>query len=162
MQSTEKSTDFQQAQQDFTKFMDRRIKGEPMDDFLVKRAQKLADSWWKGKNVWLGTSGVRVVGCVLSFGLGTVNVEKWLTQFILDKNGIHQLVPSAIALGYVQGWQLYLADYEGRPHLIARQNHEVQRWSAQEINIPPQNSPLFVALERAKALGYLSTLKGTK
>lgn len=162
MQSTEQVVDFQQAQQDFTKFLERKIKGELIDDSLIKRAQKLADSWWKGKNVWLGTSGARITGCVLSFGLGTVSAEKWLTQFIIDKNGIHQLVPSAVALGYVQGWQLYLADYEGRPHLIARQNHEVQRWSAQEINIPPQNSPLFVALERAKALGYLYILRGAK
>lgn len=163
MQSTEQSIDFQKAQVEFTKFLEGKIWGEVLNDSLVKRAQKLTDAWWKGKNVWLGTSGIRVVGCVLSFGLGTVSVERWLTQFIIDKSGIHQMVPSAVALGYVQGWQLYLADYEGRPHLIARQGHEVQRWSAQETNIPFQSSPLFVALERAKALGYLSTLKeGTK
>lgn len=155
------STDFQEAQQSFTKYLERRILGEPMNESLVKRVQKLADKWWKDKNVWLGTSGVRVTGCVLAFGLGTVNVEKWLTQFIIDKNSVHRLVPSAVALGYVKGWQLYIADYEGRPHLIARSENEVQRWSAQAINIPPQNSPLFVALERAKALGYLPTLKGT-
>ena len=154
------STDFQEAQLKFTKYLERRILGEPVDDFLVKRAQKLADSWWSGKNVWLGTSGVQVTGCVLVFGLGTVNVEKWLTKFIIDKHDIHQMVPSAIALGYVNGWQLYIADYVGRPHLVARKDHEVQRWSAQEINIPPKGTPLFMALERAKALGYLSTLKG--
>jgi len=155
------STDFQQAQLTFTKFLERRLLGEPVNDLLVTRAQKLADNWWKGKNVWLGTSGLRIKGCVLAFGLGTVNVEKWLTEFILDKHDVHQLVPSAIALGYLQGWQLYLADYEGFPHLVARQGHQVQRWSAREM-IPAQGNPLFMALERAKALGYLPILKGTR
>jgi hypothetical protein len=160
MQSTESYTDFQHARLVFTQYLERRIKGEFLNDSLVKRAQKLADNWWRGRSVWLGTSGVRVTGCILAFGLGTVGVERWLTRFIVDTHEIHKLVPSAVALGYIQGWQLYMADYEERPHLIARQGHEVQRWSAQEINIPPQGSPLFVALERAKALGYLSTLKG--
>lgn len=153
------SIDFQEAQASFTKYLERRLLGEPLDDLLVKRTQKMADKWWSSKNVWLGTSGVRVTGCVLSFGLGTIGVERWLTQFIMDKHSIHQLVPSAVALGYVNSWQLYIADYEGCPHLIARQNQQVQRWSAKAVNIPPQGSPLFIALERAKALGYLPTLK---
>lgn len=157
-----RTIDFQQAQQSFTKFLESRIMGEVLDDVLVKRTQKLTDKWWSDRTVLMGTSGIQITGCVLTFGLGTVNVEKWTTRFWIDRHDIHKLVPSAVALGYVNGWQLYISDYEGRPHLVARTATQVQRWSSQEINIPHQGTPLFLALERAKALGYLPTLKEAK
>lgn len=155
--------DFQHAQHSFTKYLERRILGQLINGKLIAKTQRLADEWFEGKTVLLGSCGLQITGCKLSFGLGKVNVERWLTRFIVDRNRVHDLVPNAIALGYLGEYQLYLADYENVPHLIARTSGgRAERWSARRSYIPSKGTALFSALERAKALGYLSTLQGFK
>lgn len=137
--------------------------GEKQGLSLERRAQKLADNWWANKSlppVTISTSGIRIVGCKLGFGLGTINVQTWQTRFILDVHDVHRLSPDAIALGYANEFQLFIAKIEDVPHLVARKGIQIVRWKSADNLIPEASSPLRVALDRAKALGYLDYLKG--
>ncbi len=155
--------EFTEAEPQLNAFLNKKLMGEKMGPALCKRAQKLVDKWFteQRKIIIMGSSGIRITGCVLAFEIGVIKVDHWLTRFIDDPFEIHRVSPGAIALGVLHGNQLYIADYEGVPHLCARDTpRTVRRWSATETMTPPMGTPLFMALERAKALGYLNHLKG--
>lgn len=155
--------DFEVCQIELSKFLQKKLLGEPMNESLCKRAQRLVDKWFKDlkKPVIINRADLHITGCTLAFTLGSIKVSRWHTQFIRDQFNLRKTVPSAIALGYVNNNQLYIADVEDVPTLCARDTpFNVERWSVSYGLTPSANSELFVALERAKALGYLDHLKG--
>lgn len=157
--------EFSSAQNRLSMFLTHKLKGEYMNEKLCLRAQRLTDKWFEALKhpVMIPESDLQIVGCILNFGLGRIEVEKWRTKFARDHFGLEYLVPDAIALGYVNGYQLYIADVDQVPNLCARNTAaNVERWNHTLKLTPPANSVLFVALERAKALGYLNHLKGLK
>jgi hypothetical protein len=158
-----KTQDFLEAQVALTEFLNRKLLGEKQDGKLEFRAKRLVKSWWENPNrptVVVGTCGLKIVGCELEFGIGTIKVKKWMTRFIEDKHSVHVLSPNAVALGYANGFQLFITAVNKAPNLVARNGTNIMFWKAADELIPPTNSPLFVALERAKTLGYLDYLKG--
>ncbi len=162
MSSGTKNTfqDFQNAQAELSNFLLGKLQGDILNESTLKRAQRLANKWWQShKPVVIGET-LQIIGCQLGFGFDTIRAEKWLTRFVIDRFEVSKLVRGSIALGYVNGFQLYLADVGGVWTLCARSDHQVLRWSAKELMTPPTSSPLFVALERTKALGYLNLLRG--
>lgn len=157
--------DFDEAQRKLNAYLSKKLMGATMNQALTKRAQKLVDKWWSEllAPVVVGTSGLQVTGCILGFQIGKIMVAQWRTKFVRDQFDLAHTVPSHIALGYASDHQLYIADVDGFPHLCARDTAvNVVRWSTKIDLIPPPTSVLFVALERAKALGYLEYLKGRK
>lgn len=159
-----KSIEFLAAKRQLEAYLDKHLRGEKQNGALERRAQRLADKWWINQKlvVIMGTSGIRVTGCRLGFDIGTVKVKSWRTAFTHDDNNVRIFSPSAIALGYCNGFQLYLIVLSNQPTLIARSREITRRWSTAEQFVPPPESPLFVALERAKALGYLPHLQGVE
>ena len=154
------SIDFQEAQKQLRAFLHAKLHGETQDGKLEARAQRLADMWWtRTPPVIMGTSGIRVVGCVLGFDIGKVQVAKWKTAFTLDKHNVAIFNPRHVALGYSNGFQLYMAVRDTEWVLVARSELLTKQWKASDNLIPPTNSPLYMALERAKALGYINQLK---
>lgn len=156
-------TDFRDAQLELSTYLARKLVGETMNEALTKRAQKLADKWFRERKTPVVIQGADLIvtGCTLAFTLGAIKVSQWQTQFMRDQFMLCRTVPKHIALGYVNGCQLYIAEVDGVPHLCARDTPtNVDRWSVRHVLTPPTNSELFVALERAKALGYLDYLKG--
>lgn len=114
--------DFKDAQIQLGRYLHSKLTGEKMTEFLCKRAQKLANKWFADLKhpVLIPQSEIRIIGCTLAFNLGAVQVSKWHTKFNRDQFEIHKTVPSAIALGYANKVQLYIADVENVPHLCAR------------------------------------------
>lgn len=158
-----KTIDFQEAQQQLSDILNKKLMGEKQGASLERRAQKLIDTWWARKNrpqVLVGSSGLQVVGCTLGFGLGTIKVQQWHTRFVTDQHDVHRLSSQAIALGYSGGFQLFIAKVMSVPNLVARKGMQTQNWRVSDAMIPPANSPLRVALDRATSLGYLEYLKG--
>lgn len=157
------SIDFIEAQQQLNAFLVQKISGEIQNGALERRATRLVKAWWASPGrpqVLLGRSGLKVVGCELAFDIGAIKVGKWLTRFTEDKHNVHRLAPEAIALGYVNGYQLFISKVNGIPNLVARAGAHIMFWKVEDNLVPPQTSPLFMALERAKTLGYLSYLRG--
>lgn len=155
--------EFPVAQFRLSQYLNKKLLGEKHDASLEKRAQRLVDNWFKHPNnpaVVIDRSGVYVVGCVLGFELGSIKISRWLTNFVRDAHQVHRLHKDAVALGYVNGYQLFIAGIKGVHNLVARKDQEVLYWKASDDLIPPATSPLFVALERAKTLGYIDILKG--
>jgi hypothetical protein len=155
--------DFTEAEPRLNAFLSKKLTGERMNEYLCKRAQKLVDKWFREQPqiIVLGTSGIRIVGCVLGFEIGSIKVERWLTSFVHDTYEIMKVVPNAIALGSEREVQSYIAEFEGFPHLCVRTSpFDVKRWSVRDVVIPAQGTALFMALERARALGYINHLKG--
>lgn len=161
------SIDFPQAQTLLSDLLNKKLMGEAQGASMERRAQKLIDNWFARKGrpfVLVGNCGVQIVGAVLAFDIGTIKIKHWRTRFLNDVHDVHRLSPDAIALGYANEFQLFIADARGVPNIVARKGAEVLFWSAAggEIMIPPSTSPLRPALDRAKALGYLDHLKGIK
>jgi len=157
--------DFLEAQKQLTAHLNKKLLGEKQGLSLERRAQRLAKQWWDRPHrptVLVGTCGIKVVGCTLAFDIGTIKVKHWVTRFTEDKHSIHHLAPNAVALGYTNGFQLFISEVNTVPTLVARAGAQVLFWKSADEIIPPTNSPLFVALERAKTLGYLDYLKGQK
>ncbi len=155
--------DFQEAQQQLSDILNKKLMGEKQGASLERRAQKLIDNWWARKNrpqVLVGTSGLQIVGCTLGFGLGTIKVQTWQTRFVTDVHDVHRLVPSAIALGYANSFQLFLAKIDGTPSVVARNGAQSMTWSPKNGLVPAVGHPLRAALDRAKSLGYIDYLKG--
>lgn len=173
------SIDFREAQKQLGEYLHSKLHGETQNGALEKRAQRLADMWWsRAPSVIMGTSGIRVTGCVLGFDIGKVQVARWKTAFTVDKHNVMTFNPLAVALGYSNGFQLYLTFLDPKPKsfgfsdgqlrttitgkgwiLVARSELLTRQWKASDELVPPPSSPLFIALERAKALGYLNLLK---
>lgn len=157
-----RSIDFQEAQQKLTYHLNKKLLGERHDERMETRANRLVDLWFKNANrpkILLGSAGIEVTGCTLVFAPGSVRIKSWATRFIIDRHNVHVLSPRAVALGYVNDYQLFLTTTD-EPKLIARRGHEVLSWTSGDGLIPPQTSPLFIALERAKTLGYLYLMRG--
>lgn len=155
--------DFQEAQQQLSDILNKKLMGEAQGASLERRAQKLIDNWWARRTrpqVLVGNSGLQIVGCTLGFGLGTIKVKTWATRFVTDLHDVHRLSPSAIALGYSGGFQLFIAEVQNEPRLVARKGMQTIDWRASNTLIPPANTPLRTALDRASSLGYLDYLKG--
>lgn len=154
------SIEFQVAQKQLGEYLHKKLHGEIQNGFLEARAQRLANMWWtRSPPVVMGTSGIRVVGCELAFDVGAVKVARWKTQFVEDRHRVMVTAPDAVPLGYANGFQLYLVHIDATWSLVARSQLITNQWRASEGFTPPSSSPLFIALERAKALGYLSYLK---
>jgi|SRR6478736_6484464 len=157
--------EFESAQQRLQAYLNSKLLNEKMNEQLCKRAQRLADKWWSELKypVVIPRADLQITGCELGFKLGQIYVARWHPQFVRDQFELKKVVPDHIALGYVNRNQLYIAEVEGVPHLCARSTpFDVERWSVSNVMTPPLNTPLFFALERAKALGYLDHLKGIK
>lgn len=127
-----------------------------VDDIFQKRAAR-------GKLVVLEASGLQISGCKLNFNIGAIGVKSWITKFYPhDLHAVAATVPGAVPLGYVNGYQLYIhVGFQPHPCLVARygMSHAFVTWSPRVQGIPPGDSVLFVALERAKQLGYLHLLQ---
>jgi len=155
------SIDFQEAQQRLNAFLTKKLAGEKQNGALERRAQRLVDKWWQSQKlpVIMGTSNLQVVGCTLGFDIGEIKVTRWHTKFVNDTNNVSQRNPSAVALGNCNGFQLFLVPNLEYPTLVALSPLMTHKWSVEQKFIPPKESPLFMALERAKHLGYLSMLR---
>lgn len=160
--------DFPTAQAELGRFLSSRLLGQVQGAMLERRAQHLTDQWWQvlanqRREIIMGTSGIRIVGCTVGFDIGVVKIKKWKTEFMYDTHNIEKFVPSSIALGYFNGFQLYISlkNPTPQPVLVARSENHTMRWSILDGELPELGTALFMALERAKSLGYLDLLKGT-
>jgi hypothetical protein len=160
--------DFLTAQAELGRFLSSRLLGQVQGALLEKRAQRLADQWWEvlanqRREVIMGTSGIRIIGCTVAFDIGIVKIRNWKTEFMYDTFHIEKLVPVSIALGYFNGFQLYISRKNPTPGavLVARSEAHTMRWSILDGASPYAGTPLFMALGRAKSLGYFDLLKGT-
>jgi hypothetical protein len=159
---------FQKVQQELETKLKAALLGHQQDGVLEQAAQQVADKFFKvlkrkGAPVVLDNSGIEITGCVLAFDIGRVMVGSWTTKFYPhDIHAVVDTVPGAIAMGYVNGYQLYLAPQKGLPHtLVARfgMGPAYQTWSPAHAGVPGAANVHFVTLERAKALGYLHLLQ---
>lgn len=154
--------ELQKFQQDLNAFLSKKLVGEIQNGALERRAQRLADKFFKDRTtpVAIGKSGLFIVGCTLAFDIGRIMVSQWHTRFQRDEHAIHLKVPGAIALGWINQNQIYIAKHEGLWTLHARAgDHLVERWNNKQPLIPGTDTVLFVALQRATQLGYLELLK---
>jgi hypothetical protein len=158
------SIEFIVAQAQLEEYLGKHLRNEMQNGALERRAQKLVDRWWAKQTlpVMMGTSGIRVTGCRLGFDIGTIKVKNWRTTFLTDSHKVMVFNKDVVALGYVNGFQLYMTLMNNKQTLVARSQFIVRRWSADEVLVPPMESPLYMALARAKALGYLSHLQGVE
>lgn len=144
------------------------LKGKTQDLALEVLAQKLVDNYFKsnaarGRITEIAGSGIAITGMKVGFDIGKIKVHHWKTMFWpVDRFDVTQTVPGAIALGYVNNKQLYIAPQGALgPTLVIRHGMHAQytTWNPSLIKMtPPRDSEAFVALERAKALGYLDLL----
>ncbi len=145
-------------------FMDKTQNGG-----LEAKAQKAVDEVFKRRKarrkiVVNDAAGIEVVGAVLAFDIGRIGLKHYKTAFwpkdkwhvCLGKNN------SCVPLGYVNNYQLYIQPQEGLPPtLMARfgPGSAYSSWNPNIAGMPPTDSVFFVALERAKALGWLKFLR---
>jgi len=91
---------------------------------------------------------------------------KWLTAFHpADAFSVMQTDPKAIALGYSDGYQLYLLPHvDDSGTLIVRygMGPNYQMWVPDTMGMPQVGSLLFLALERANALGHINAMRGAQ
>lgn len=145
------------------------LMGKLQDGELERQAQTVADEFFKtraarGLQLVLDNSGVEIVGCTLLFDIGRVRGGQWKTKFYpRDIHAVMDTVPGAVPLGYVNGYQLYIAPQKGNlAHtLVARfgMGSKFQSWAPAYAGMPDTSSIHFLALERAKVLGYLHLLQ---
>lgn len=135
------------------------------DGALERKAQKTVDEIFKKhkarrKPVTLEGAGIEIVGCVLAFGIGTIGIGRWLTSFYpVDRYDVLKTDPIAIPLGYVNGAQLYIRPQSATLTIRYGMGYEFNAWSPKLQGTPPTNTIFYVALERARLLGYLSMLQ---
>ncbi len=117
----------------------------------------------RGKHTVLDNSGIEITGCDLAFDIGVVGVRNWTTAFWpTDRFGVSTLEPGSVPLGYVNGYQIYLLPQKGLPAmLVARYSIGTgyATWCPAIAGMPEKDTVFFVALERARVLGYLPLLQ---
>ena len=148
------------------------FQGKKQDKVLESQAQRTIDELFKkrkarNKPVVNDEAGIQITGLKLAFDIGRIGIGHYRTAFwpsdrwlvcVGDGN-------SCVALGYVNGYQLYIQPQEGLPaKLMARHGYgnNYESWCPKLVGMPPTNSVFFVALERAKALGLLKLLQGSE
>lgn len=130
-----------------------------MNDALLKDAQRAVDRLFiarmrQQKFVILDDSGIMLTAVKLHFGLGKINVDHWCTAFYPnDVNHISSRYPSSVALGTVNGVQVFINNNE----LCAEREfgRGLERYSLAEQSPPEATSVLFVAYLRARSLGHI-------
>lgn len=123
------------------------------DFFSRQRARK--------QPVLIDTCGIEITGCELAIQEGRIGVKRWLTAFWPgDVNLVLRFEPGAIALGYVNGHQLYVMPPKSETEpakLVARADMgpKFGTWCPSTQGMPQEDSVFFICLERARTLGYL-------
>lgn len=134
---------------------------------LEADAQDTVDRYFRkcharGQHTVLGDAGLSVTGVRLAFDIGSIGLKQIVTDYWPnDQYGVQQTIKDAVALGYVNGYQLYIEKREASyPDLVARYGMGkcAISWSPKLQGVPTANSVFFIALERAKQLGYLDYL----
>lgn len=166
MDKNKKNNSFSELQKELAQALEV-LKGKKQNKMLERQAQDIVNRILNQKRARkkLPTleCGLTIVGCNLRFGLGEIKVAQWLTRFTPDKNDVEKLVPRAVPLGYANEFQLYAEQRGGFGYLIARSSlTDMVGWCPSVQGVPDQNTVLFVALERARAFGYLDFLRGEK
>lgn len=137
--------------------------GQPQNGTLEVEAQKAVNRYFtalqrKNEFVLIEAAGLRIIGVELNFDIGSIGLKRIKTDWWpTDAHAVHRTVPNAIALGYANGYQLYL---EGA-NIVARYGMGAccTKWCPSIQGIPAYSTVFFLALERAKQLGYLSELR---
>ncbi len=156
---------FVHAQKELERLLDVLLKAKQSASTEAS-AQGIANDFFKRqrarrKPVLIDTCGLEVTGCELSIQKGRIGVKRWLTSFWpADANQVLLLEPGAIALGYVNGRQLYVLPPKSETEpakLVARTDigPNFGTWCPNTQGMPQEDSVFFVCLERARTLGYL-------
>lgn len=158
---------FEQAQQDLNLLL-KPIVGRPKTKEVEQEAQLIVDAYFrklvKQRNrVTIEPSGLEITGARLAFHIGSICIGEWKTSFYPeDRFSVAETEVNPIALGYVNGCQLYILPGEDEPgRLVARagMGEAYEYFIPSTMGLPLTNSIFFVALERARVLGYLYTLQ---
>lgn len=144
----------------------KQFVGIKQDGKLEVAAQEAVDRYFRkcyarGIHTVLGDAGIQVTGITLGFDIGTISIKNIHTEYWPnDQYNVLQTIKNAVPLGYVNGYQLYIEKRQGYPELMARygMGNCFTAWCPKVQGVPTANSVIFVALERAKQLGYLDYL----
>jgi hypothetical protein len=141
--------------------------GKKQDGKVEKDAQDTVDRYFRkcrarAIHTVLGDAGLSITGIKLGFDIGSIGLKQVVTDYWPnDQYAVIQTVKGAVPLGYVNGYQLYIEKKEGEyPILVARygMGNCITSWCPKLQGVPTANSVFFIALERAKQLGYLDYL----
>lgn len=112
----------------------------------------------KNELVLIESCGLRITGVELHFDVGFIGLKRIKTDWWPnDAHAVQRTVVNAVALGYANGYQLYI---EGL-NIVARygMGECCTKWCPSIQGVPPYSTVFFLALERAKQLGYLMDLR---
>lgn len=163
----------QDVGQEFTKLQNRVAQelnsflGHIQDGDMELQAQHRVDDLFRRlkarrKLLEMTKAGIVITGCTLGFNIGQIGVKFWKTEFLTDPFGTSQMEPSAVALGYANGYQLYISrGKDSYPRLVVRQGkgRAFTVWTPMLDGLPATDSLHYVVLERAKTLGYIDLLR---
>lgn len=140
--------------------------GQQQSGTMERDAQDTVDRYFRkcharAIHTVLGDAGLRVIGVRLGFDIGAIGIKNILTSYWPnDQYAVLHTIKNAIALGYCNNYQLYIEKRDSYPILVARYGMAAcfTEWCPKTQGVPPASSMFFVALERAKQLGYLDYL----
>lgn len=136
--------------------------GQQQNGLMEKEAQATVDRLFKGKErrnqpVMVERASLQITGVELAFDIGRIGLKRIRTKFVPDVNGVHATVPDAVALGFVNSFQLYITQGD-QPHPTIHARYGMAKaftqWCPATQGPPPVSSVFHVAMARAAELGY--------
>jgi hypothetical protein len=154
------------AQHDIEKIL-QPLMNKPFDEKCKHEAQYLVDCYFrkrmsKENPIIVESAGIQLSGCELAFTENSIALGKWITSFYpWDVYSVMSTESGPIPLGYWDGAQLYILSIKGKPGTIMARFSMTKfiPWTPSVQGMPAENSIHFVALERAKVLGFLHKLQ---